>query len=121
VSVAVRPAAPDETPALARVLEGALLDVDAGRVRASAAAGEALRAGADGTAVGALVREGSYLVAVAVAASWRGRGVGRRLVDRAHDDAGRLVADCRPTVAGFYEACGFRVHRRGERAYALRA
>ena len=121
MSPVVRRAAPDDTAALTRVLEGALLDVDADRVRARAAAGEALRADADGTTVGALVYDGSSLVAVAVVASWRGQGVGRALVDRAHADAGRLVADCRPTVAGFYEACGFRVYRRGDRGYALRA
>jgi GNAT superfamily N-acetyltransferase len=119
--VVVRPAAPDDLVALMRVLDGALLDVDAEAVRARAAAGEVLRADDDGRTVGVLVRDGPLVRAVAVRPDRRGEGVGRALVDRASAATDRLVADCRPGVAGFYESCGFRVVERAGRAYGLRA
>jgi GNAT superfamily N-acetyltransferase len=119
--VTVRRAAPDDLVALARVLDGALLDLDAATVRARAAAGEVVRADHDGRAVGVLVRDGRLVLGVAVRRDRRGEGVGRALLDRAAAATERLVADCRPGVAGFYEACGFRVVEREGRAYGVRA
>lgn len=116
----VRRAAPDDLPALMRVLDGAMLDVDAEAVARSADAGESLRADDDGTAIGVLVRDGEFVRALAVRQSRRGEGVGRALVERAAAETERLVADCRPGVAAFYESCGFRVVERGGRAYGVR-
>lgn len=119
VSVAVSRADPADLVALMRVLDGALVDVDAETVEGRAAAGEVLRADDDGLTVGVLVRDGTLVRALAVRRARRGRGVGRVLVERAARETERLVADCRPEVAGFYEACGFRVVEREGRAYGL--
>ncbi len=116
----VRRAAPDDLPALMRVVDGAMLDVDADAVARSAAAGESLRADDGGTAVGVLVRDGAFVRALAVREPRRGDGIGRVLVERAAAETERLVADCRPDVAGFYESCGFRVVERDGRAYGVR-
>ncbi|MEF8819228.1 MAG: GNAT family N-acetyltransferase [Haloferacaceae archaeon] len=118
--MAVRRADSANLVALTRVLDGALVDVDATTVESRAAAGEVLRADDDGRVVGVLVREGALIRALAVRRDERGRGVGRALVERAARETERLVADCRPAVAGFYEACGFRVVERGGRAYGVR-
>lgn len=111
--VVVRRATPDDRVAVLRVVEGALLDVDADRVREGIAAGEVLVAVAGtGTVVGALVRDGAHLVAVAVRRGRRRRGIGRALVERALGTTGRLTAAFEPRVRGFYEALGFEVGAR---------
>lgn len=108
--VAVRRAAADDLAAVLRVVEGALLAVDADRVRERIAAGEVLVAATGaGTVVGALVRDGERVLAVAVARRRRGRGIGRALVARALGATGRLTAAFDPRVRGFYEALGFSV------------
>lgn len=108
--VVVRRATPDDRVAVLRVVEGALLDVDADRVREGIAAGEVLVAVAGtGTVVGALVRDGEHLLAVAVRRRRRRRGIGRALVERALGTTGRLTAAFGPRVRGFYEALGFEV------------
>jgi GNAT superfamily N-acetyltransferase len=109
----IRAATAEDHDDVLRVLEGALLDVAPERVDASVARGETLVAERT-AAVGALVRDGERVVAVAVTPSLRGRGVGRALVERAHADAGRLVATFDPRVRGFYEALGFAVEPTGE-------
>lgn len=106
---AVRTATPADGVAVLRVLDGALLDVDPDRVRERIDADEALVAARDGHAVGALVRDGDEVLAVAVRRRWRGRGVGRALVERALGTAGRLTAEFDPRVRGFYESLGFEV------------
>ncbi|MFB6169425.1 MAG: GNAT family N-acetyltransferase [Haloferacaceae archaeon] len=121
MSVVVRRATPDDLVALARVLDGALVDIDATTVERRAAAGEALRADDDGRAVGVLVRDGPLIRALAVRRDRRRQGIGAALVERAAAATDRLVADCRPGVAGFYRACGFRVVEREGRAYGVRA
>lgn len=119
MSVAVCRADPADLVALTRVLDGALVDVDAGTVESRAAAGEVLRAD-DDRVVGVLVREGALIRALAVRRDRRRQGVGQALVERAARETERLVADCRPAVAGFYEACGFRAVEREGRAYGVR-
>jgi GNAT superfamily N-acetyltransferase len=120
VSVVVRRATADDLVALTRVLDGALVAVGAATVERRAAAGEVLRADEDGRTVGVLVRDGPLVRALAVRRDRRRRGVGRALVERAAAETDRLVADCRPAVAGFYRACGFRVTERDGRAYGVR-
>lgn len=110
--VAIRLATPDDAAAVLRVVEGALLDVDAARVRGRIETEEGLVAiTGEGTVVGALVRDGERVVAVAVARRRRRQGIGRALVERALADAGRLTATFDPRVRGFYEALGFEVER----------
>lgn len=120
MSLVVRRAGPTDLVTLMRVLDGALVDVDAETVERRAAAGEVLRADDGGRAVGVLVRDGALVRALAVRRDRRGEGVGRALVERAATETARLVADCRPEVKGFYEACGFRVREREGRAYGVR-
>jgi GNAT superfamily N-acetyltransferase len=120
VNVAVSHAGPADLVALMRVLDGALVDVDAETVEHRAAAGEVARADDDGRAVGVLVRDGPLISALAVRRDRRGEGVGRALVEWAATETERLVADCRLDVAGFYEACGFRVTEYEGRAYGVR-
>lgn len=121
---AVRRATPDDAVPLLRVLEGALLDVDPTDVRERVAAGEALVAVPDGDGrshvVGALVRDGVHVDAVAVDPSWRRRGVGRTLVERASAATGRLTADFDPDVRGFYAALGFEIAERDGRLWGVR-
>ena len=119
MSLVVSTADPDDLVALTRLLDAALLDVGAATVERQTAAGETLRADRDGRLVGVLVRDGALLVAVAVRNDHRRTGVGRALVERAAAEARLLVADCRPAVAGFYRACGFRVTERDGRAYGV--
>jgi GNAT superfamily N-acetyltransferase len=108
--VSVRRATPDDRVGALRVIEGALLDVDAARVRERIDAGEVLVAvGETGTVVGALVRDGERVVAVAVARRRRRQGIGRALVGRALAATGRLTATFAPRVRGFYAALGFDV------------
>ncbi|MFB6281674.1 MAG: GNAT family N-acetyltransferase [Haloferacaceae archaeon] len=111
--VTIRRATPDDLAAVLRAIEGALLAVDADRVRRRIAAGEALVAvGAGGTVVGALVRDGERVLAVAVVRRRRRQGIGRALVERALGRAGRLTATFDPRVRGFYEALGFSIRSR---------
>ncbi|MFB6301831.1 MAG: GNAT family N-acetyltransferase [Haloferacaceae archaeon] len=110
--VSLRRATPDDRVGVLRVIEGALLDVDADRVRERIAADEVLVAVTrEGTVVGALVRDGEDVVAVAVRRRRRRQGIGRALVGRALRAAGRLTATFDPRVRGFYEALGFEVER----------
>ncbi|MFB6079526.1 MAG: GNAT family N-acetyltransferase [Haloferacaceae archaeon] len=119
--IAVRRATPDDYVAVLRVIEGALLAVDAGAVRERIVAGEASVAVAGERVVGALVRDGERIVAVAVRRRRRRRGIGRALIERALASTGRLTATFDPRVRGFYEALGFEVRdappggTRGER------
>jgi GNAT superfamily N-acetyltransferase len=127
----VRLATPDDHVAVVRVLEGALLDVDAATVReridreavwvATVAPDEAAE-----RVVGALVldtpdREGvaprpeevrpdrRHVEAVAVTRRRRGQGVGRALVEACVETTGcdRLTAEFRAAVDPFYAALGF--------------
>jgi sulfur carrier protein ThiS len=109
--VRIRPAdAADHLDAM-RVLDGAMLAVDAARVRDRIAGGSVLVATVDERVVGALVRDGDRVTAVATRRRWRGRGIGTALVRTALADRGRLVAAFDPDVRPFYESLGFEVER----------
>ncbi len=117
-AVTVRPARAGDGEGLARVIEGALLAVEPGTVRAAVgddADRHARVALVGGVVVGGLVRTGERVEAVAVAPSRRGQGVGTALVAGALDAAGRLTARFDPRVRGFYEALGFTIERDGTR------
>lgn len=133
--VTVRPASAEERPAVAGILEAALLVT--GDLGAAIDRGDVLVAAADGRVVGALVLErpppgpaggtvtgddggepdeglepddaAAHVAAVAVRPGRRGRGVGSALVAAAADREDRLTASFRPELRGFYEALGFAV------------
>lgn len=109
--------------AVMNVLDGAMLDADAGRVRAGLegdAAGDdgddgdaesddvtVLVAELDGSVAGALVLDGRRVTAVAVRRSRRDRGVGTALVEAAVERRGRVTARFDARVRPFYESLGF--------------
>lgn len=54
------------------------------------------------------VRHGHWLTGLFVAASWRGQGLARRLIDQAHSQcSGPLWLFCHPDLQGFYQSLGF--------------
>jgi sulfur carrier protein ThiS/GNAT superfamily N-acetyltransferase len=107
--VRVRAATPDDHLDVMRVVDGAVLAADADAVRERIAAGAVLVATVEGRVVGALVREGDRVTAVATRRRWRDRGVGTALVSTAADGRDRLVAEFDPGVRPFYESLGFDV------------
>lgn len=92
-----------------RILEGAMLTVGANQVRRRTESGGVLVATVDGRIVGALVRDAEHVEAVAVHPDRRGSGIGRRLVEAALAETGRLTAEFRAEVRPFYETLGFSV------------
>ena len=112
----VRDGDADDYRAVMNVLDGAMLDVDAKRVRAGLAGGEGdgaddavLVAELDGSVVGALVLDGGRVTAVAVRRSRRDRGVGTALVEAAVARRGRVTATFDARVRPFYESLGFQI------------
>jgi GNAT superfamily N-acetyltransferase len=117
--MAVRPATPDDLPAVATVLDAAMLATD--DLRERVAADDVLVALEDGRVLGALVvaprrsaprwaRErgtDAHVVAVAVRRRRRGQGVGSALV--AAVERGRLTAAFDRELRPFYAGLGFDV------------
>ncbi|WP_394740778.1 GNAT family N-acetyltransferase [Natronococcus roseus] len=118
----VRIAGPDDALEVRRILDAAMLepgDVETRLdVRDVLVAGD--RRGADSTEriLGALVLEprerGAHVAAVGVRRRHRGRGIGRRLVERALERERRLTARFDDGVRPFYEALGFAIEPIGE-------
>lgn len=120
VEASIRVAAPTDRVAVARVLDGALLDVD--DLGARLDAGDVLLAVDGGAAVGALVVDGAgptdrtppedwpddvgHVRAIAVRRKRRGSGIGSQLIDEARRRWAPLVADFDADVEGFYAALG---------------
>lgn len=116
----VRAATTGELPAVATVLDAAMLST--GDLRERVGAGDALVATEEGRVVGALVVASSaatpawararetdaHVLAVAVRRRRRDQGLGSALVEAAAD-RGRLTATFDPDVRPFYEALGFAV------------
>ncbi|XVH30240.1 GNAT family N-acetyltransferase [Haloferacaceae archaeon DSL9] len=128
--VAIRSGRPGDLVAAMRLLDGALLDTDAARVRERLDDGDVLIAVDDETPVGVAVFERpstssptasstvdadpdatAHLAAIAVRRSRRGRGIGTALVAAGADRYGRLTADCDDRVRPFYESLGFDLER----------
>ena len=118
----VRAGDADDYPAVMNVLDGAMLDVDAERVRAGLGGDEGgagggdvsedvtvLAAEFDGSIGGALVLDGRRVTAVAVRRSRRDRGVGTALVEAAVERRGRVTAAFDARVRPFYESLGFEI------------
>ncbi|MFB6101661.1 MAG: ubiquitin-like small modifier protein 2 [Haloplanus sp.] len=105
--VQVRTAAAADHLDVMRVVDGAVLTADATAVSERIGRGEVLVATVDDRVVGALVRAGDHVTAVAVRRRWRDRGVGTALVETAADETGRLTATFDPDVRPFYESLGF--------------
>lgn len=106
-AVAVRRARPDDHLDVMRMLDGAMLSADAERIRDRIDDGAVLVATVADRVVGALVRDGDRVTAVATRRRYRDRGVGTALVLAALDDRDRLVAEFDPDVRPFYESLGF--------------
>lgn len=121
----VRPADPGEVPAVATVLDAALLET--GDLPARVADGDVLVAVEEGRVLGSLVvappagapawtRErdaDAHLAAVAVRRRRRGQGIGTALVESAAD-RGRLTAAFDADLRPFYEGLGFAVEPAGD-------
>jgi sulfur carrier protein ThiS len=90
-----------------RTLDGAMLAVDADAVRDRIDSGAVLVATMDDRPVGALVRDGDRVTAVATRRRHRDRGVGSALIAAALETRGRLVAAFDPDVRPFYASLGF--------------
>jgi sulfur carrier protein ThiS len=112
--VTVRRARSDEHLDVMRLLDGAMLETDATRVRDRIDAGAVLVATTDGRAVGALVSDGDRVTAVVTRRRSRDRGVGSALISAALEDRGRLVAEFDPRVRPFYESVGFEIEAIGD-------
>jgi GNAT superfamily N-acetyltransferase len=98
--------------AVLRTIEGAMLEVGANQVRRRTESGEVLVAEQDGRVVGALVRDGDHVEALAVHQQRRRAGVGSLLVERALAETGHLTAEFREEVRPFYESLAFEVEER---------
>jgi GNAT superfamily N-acetyltransferase len=98
--------------AVLRIVEGAMLEMGANQVRRRTESDEVLVAAHEGRVVGALVRDGDHVEAIAVHPDRRGRGIGSLLVERALTETGRLTAEFREEVRPFYESLGFDIRER---------
>lgn len=115
----VRQATVPELPDVLNVLDGAMLDVDSGRLRGAIDDGDVLVAVAGGPepgteerssderVLGALALDGEEITAVAVRQRRRGQGIGTRLVEAAADRRERVVAEFDPRVHSFWSELGF--------------
>ena len=115
---AVRAGREGDYRAVMNLLDGAMLDVDAERVRAGLEEeddGEGtgdtavLVTELDGSVAGTLVLDGRRVTAVAVRRSRRDRGVGTVLVEEAVARRGRVVASFDARVRPFYESLEFEI------------
>lgn len=100
--------------AVLRILEGAMLKVGANQIRTRTESGEVLVAERDGRVVGALVRDGVHVEAVAVHPDRRGAGIGTRLVEAVLAETGRVTVEFREEVRPFYEAMDFEIKERAD-------
>jgi len=97
-----------------RMLDGAMLETDADRVSECIEAGSVLVATVADRPVGALVRDGDRVTAVATRRRHRDRGVGSALVRAALEGRDHLVAEFDPGVRPFYESLGFDIEAVGD-------
>ena len=119
--VLVRAAEDDDRIAVLRLLDGAMLAVDHGRIADRIDQGHALVAETDGRVVGAILftprESGAHVEAVAVQRERRNRGIGSALVESVLDRQGRVTADFQDDVEPFWRSLGFAVERREGRLW----
>lgn len=132
--IAARTATTDDLVGVMRVVDGALLDVEADVVRDRIRAGDVhLAVAGHGTdrerVVGAVVvtpQDGAlHVAALAVRRNRRGRGIGTALVERVvanggERDVDRLTAAFDDDLRSFYADLGFDVERRDGRLWGER-
>ncbi|WP_338726727.1 GNAT family N-acetyltransferase [Haladaptatus sp. DJG-WS-42] len=109
----VRPATVDELPTVMTILDGAMLEADATTVREKCDTREALVAVDDGRILGALIRSGQKIDAVAVRRARRGQGIGRSLVDAVGEDVDHIEAAFDEKNRPFYAKLGFEIEELG--------
>jgi sulfur carrier protein ThiS len=97
-----------------RILDAAMLAADADAVGERIVAGAVLVATCEERLVGALVRDGDRVTAVATRRRHRDRGVGSALIAAALERRGRLVAEFDPDVRPFYASLGFVIEPIGD-------
>lgn len=107
----VRTATIDDLPAVLNVLDGAALQTDIETVKRAVEDDDVLVAVPDdgGAVLGALVLDGTEIVAVAVRLRRRGQGIGTALVETAMQRRDSLVAEFDERVAPFWRAVGFEI------------
>jgi len=137
VTPSIRHADSEDLVDVMRLFDGALLETDADRIRDQLTGdrGCILLAAAGGRPVGAIALlnaeeavedvmwpDSSYISAVAVSKTRRGRGIGRLLIEAAVDWAAPrpLSATFDERVRPFYTACGFDIEDHEGRLWAIR-
>ncbi|WP_254425848.1 GNAT family N-acetyltransferase [Haloprofundus sp. MHR1] len=113
----IRVADGDELVDVMRVLDGAVLELDAETVEAGLGTDSVLVAERGGHVVGALVRDDDHVEAVAVRRQHRAEGIGGALVRDALSRTGHLTAEFDPRVREFYESLGFEIRERNGRLW----
>ena len=105
----------DHLPVL-RIVNGAMLEIDAEELTGKIDAGDVLVAVEEDRVLGAAVLEPkkttTHIEAIAVRRARRGQGIGRELVAFAAERFGTLTAACHPKVRPFYESLGFAIEER---------
>lgn len=114
----VRPATADEHLSVMRIVDGAMLETDASKVRERIENGHVFVADEEGRILGAAVLEscdsGAHIEVIAVRRARRAQGIGRELVETARERYGALTAEFDPTVRPFYESLGFDIEPAGD-------
>jgi GNAT superfamily N-acetyltransferase len=98
-----------------RILERMTVDVGANQIRQQTESEEVLVAERDGRVIGALVRDGDHVEAIAIHPDRRGTGVGRTSIEAALDEIDRLTPALREAVRPFDESRGFEIEAREKR------
>ena len=106
-TVAVRLARPGEVGAVIDLLDRAMLQFDRSELP------ERIRHGSvvvitDGEKIhGTAVLGGHHIEAIAIAKAWRGKGLGRAIIEAIQRRTEVITASCHPQALGFYRALGF--------------
>lgn len=112
----IRPATEADLQSVLRIVNAAMLEIDAECVERRIDAGNVLVAEEENRVLGTAVLEpeetGAHIEAIAVRRARRGQGIGRRLVAFAAERFGTLTADCDPKVRPFYESLEFDIEKR---------
>ncbi|EFW93727.1 hypothetical protein ZOD2009_01250 [Haladaptatus paucihalophilus DX253] len=116
----VRAATGDDHLDVLRIVNGAMLEIDAAAVEQKIESGDVLVAEDEGRLLGAAVLDAAadrptHIGAIAVRRARRGQGIGGELIAAAVEREGALTADFAPKVRPFYESLGFEIEEMAER------